>query len=79
MGKLNIKVRKDVPLPDPDEARSEKLCKYPWNDMEVGDSFVFPEDTLDVTARSLARVQSRRGKKFVARTTKEGMAAWRTA
>lgn len=53
--------------------------RYPWAEMEVGDSFVFPEGITQNAALNTSKAQNRNGKKFVVRKTEEGIAAWRTA
>lgn len=49
-----FKIRKNVPLP---ESRNSKPCAYPFDDMEIGDSFVVPLDGRD-PVKLRARVSS---------------------
>tara|TARA_R100001510_G_C7523136_1_gene117781 strand:- start:189 stop:449 length:261 start_codon:yes stop_codon:yes gene_type:complete len=38
-----IKIDKGIPIPKNKEGQSRRVpSKYPWDDMEVGDSFVWP-------------------------------------
>ena len=50
---------------------------YPDKVMEVGDSF-FAESTLQVVCNANYRAQKKLGKKFIARTEKNGVRVWRT-
>ena len=61
---MNVKIEKNVPMPEWQNKRS----KYPWKQMAVGDSF-----EAEITARSMNPTAYRAGiqleKKFVVRTT----------
>ena len=59
-----ITIDKDVPIPE----KKSKPRKYPWADMEVGDSFEMPLSTKTASAQaSYAGV--RYGMKFTCRKT----------
>ena len=54
--------------------------KYPWRDMEIGDSFLFPTGSNYWTAAVSVRDQTQRlGKTFSFRSTAEGLRCWRIA
>src|SRR6185369_1499740 len=54
--------------------------KYPWRDMEIGDSFLFPGTISSSTAASNARDAGRRlDMKFSTRWTPAGFRCWRVA
>jgi hypothetical protein len=69
-----IKVDKGVPLP----SNITGVGKYPWEDMEVGDSFLFPPDVKSSAAYSVSRHQKRKGRDYVVRATPQGLRCWRT-
>jgi hypothetical protein len=73
---MTIEIDKNVPAPT---QHYRTLKKYPWPTMEVGDSFLFPSTTSADTAYTVARAQSRDGKKFIVRTTDDGRRCWRVA
>lgn len=64
-----VKIEKDIPLPEP------KRRKYPWHEMEVGDSFIFPHKH----GQQYASVMSRRHspKKYAARMVGGKYRIWR--
>lgn len=76
-----FRIERGVPLIK--SVRRGKNCKYPWHDMEVGDSFVVPIDgSLKrplSTMSSLCMGHSQNGKQFQARQMPEGIRVWRTA
>lgn len=57
-------IEKDVPLPIGAGERGPR--KYPWNEMEVGDSFVVAKRTASVSG-ICASASRRTGRKFVSR------------
>jgi hypothetical protein len=66
---------RDVPVPP---KRNENLRRYPFADMEVGDSFTVPADRM-LSARSAASrfQQSHQGWAFVTRIEGERARIWR--
>lgn len=57
-----MKIEKGIPMPT-----GTKLPKYPWAEMEVGDSFVVPDDKV-IRVRSAAQQwNSNHAEKFVVR------------
>jgi hypothetical protein len=71
-----IDIEKGVPVPD-----TPHFAKYPWPDMEIGDSFVFPESLKRSTPYNLARTAGiRYGVKFVVKQRDGGpVRCWRIA
>ena len=72
-----FKIEKGVPLPD-QSSRGGRRGKYPWAELEVGDSFFVPGKT----ARQLggANTGGRRAfpdRRFVSRTVEGGTRIWR--
>ena len=65
-----MKVESNIPIPG----------KYPFAQMQVGDSFLVPQDvkrqTVNVAALRYGRTS---GKRFTVRMTPEGYRCWRTA
>lgn len=71
-----IKIDKGIPAPT---ARSGgPNARYPWNDLEVGDSFLMPVGKK-FPCGSAVHYQKRTGAKIVRRTTPEGIRVWRIA
>lgn len=71
------KIEKGIPFIN---GRNKSNLKYPWHDMEVGDSFLFGNDVKDTAAYSAASIASKRcGKKFKTGRTDGRMRCWRIA
>ncbi len=71
-----IKIDKDIPFRP--AIRGKRDSKYPWMEMEIGDSFLFPASLKKSTACNNASFASKsHGKKFVVRKTPEGYRCWR--
>jgi hypothetical protein len=74
---VSITIDKGVPIPDGAGVR-DYGCKYPWADMEVGDSFF----TYGIKAKSLQSMGYRygrnRGMRFLAVAECDGVRIWRT-
>jgi hypothetical protein len=71
---MEIVVEKDIPVPEPLPPRT----RYPWLDMGIGDSFLFPEG-VKTGAASAFKASERYGRTFVVRRTKDGYRCWRLA
>jgi len=67
-----IKIDKGVPVP------LNRRTKYPWADMEVGDSFFVVTDKIANFKRNVY-AKNRNGKEFTARAEGDGCRVWRTA
>lgn len=73
-----ITVEKNFPMP---EAKHGGKKLYPWDTMDVGDSFAFPRGTKATSARGQAHSAGKRyGRKFAVRVMPDGTYhCWRTA
>jgi len=72
-----IKIEKNVPMPKR-KLGNPRTSRYPWDTMEVGDSFVFPNKVKRTTAMSLSyRTGKITGKRFAIRSVNEGIRVWR--
>ena len=75
-----IKIDKDVPMPDVRGGLGRKI-KYPWPDMEVGDSFLVGDAAKSKKGlyHSIIFSPSKRyaPKRFSQRATPEGLRVWR--
>ena len=70
-----LEVENGVPLPEVPER-----VRYPFADMEVGDSFLIRDESLVKNARSAAWMFGQRhGARFSCRRVAEGWRVWRTA
>jgi cytochrome c5 len=69
---VTVKIDHNVPMPD-EARRGWRTRKYPWQDLAVGDSFVFPHNLAQ--ARALAHNISRRlsPRRFRAARTADGV------
>lgn len=70
-----ITIDKNVPL-----ARNHpgRRAKYPFGDMSLGDSFLYPPGTERNAANSAASSAAKRlSMKFTVRMTDEGLRCWR--
>ena len=70
-----FKIEKDVPIPGKSVGRR---CKYPFKDMEVGDSVLLPMQIKQVHSR-LYHCRHQLGFKFTARSSEGGVRCWRIA
>ena len=70
---MGYKIEKNVPMPT-----GMKLTKYPWKEMEVGDSFVVADDKV-VRIRSATQAHNNtHEEKFVVRKGHDGIyRCWR--
>ena len=68
-----IKIEKNIPIPPP------KPSKYPFEQLEVDDSFVVPVEQLN-SARAAMYSEHRKnnGKRFLSRMEGETARFWRT-
>jgi len=71
-----IKVDRQIPIPDYGRKPGPRR-KYPWLEMEVGDSFLMPKGR---TPGSQVHCASKRyDRTFMSRKTSKGYRVWRTA
>ncbi len=80
MSKIAFRIYTNRPMPPLPKPRGRRsIPKYPWDDMEVGDSFLFPK-SLGRHAHTSARNASRDGKLFRAFLVSPGRyGCWRVA
>ena len=71
-----IEIDKNVPLPP----KTSRKRKYPWETMQIGDSFLIPE-ALRIYGYSMASRASKdyAPKKFCSRSVEGGARVWRIA
>lgn len=65
-------VEKSVPLP-------EGKKRYPYKEMEIGDSFFVGDGKLQVVCNANYRASKRLGMQFIARKEVEGVRVWRVS
>jgi hypothetical protein len=71
-----IKIESGIPIPE----RGRNYSDYPFERLEIGESFLFPEGTKRSTAGTSATYQGMKLKrKFVTRQTSKGIRCWRIA
>lgn len=80
---MTIEINKDIPIPS---SRRSENHKFPFDKLEVGQSFLVPNPDNLPAKQVRNRVNSlanyfgkRKDKKFVIRTTTEGVRVWRTS
>jgi len=79
---MTIRVQKGVPIP-PVKPRGRNgglkyRRKYPWHEMEIGDSFNFPNPgESGKNAHNAVILASKNGRRFVARQYDGGYRVWR--
>lgn len=78
-GALRPGVEKGIPMPPPMKQR--RVDKYPFERMEVGDSFLVrtlkDRKTTATSAWQFARSEAGRGKRFSSRKVTDGYRFWR--
>lgn len=73
-----LRIDKDVPIPGKKTGRRE--VKYPFAQMEVGDSFALTgevEKTTNLLRNTALRYAKQLGYKFTVRSTEDGARVWR--
>ena len=68
---ISVEINKDVPLPPPRR-------RYPYGEMEVGESFLIAQGNLQVVCNANYRAGKRLGRRFIARREEGGVRVWRT-
>lgn len=72
---MEIKIEKGIPIP----AGSKGVHKYPFAQMEVGDSFFTPCENLPSLRVYARQVGKEKGLKFSVRQEEGGARVWRVA
>lgn len=75
---LKLRVQKGIPIPvvKPRGGGAGRKPVYPWREMVIGDSFLFPE-SVGRAAYAAAIGASRGDKRFVVRSVEQGFRCWR--
>ena len=69
------KIEQGVPIPDINAGRK---YKYPWYDLQAGDSFVVkPTDNVLAARVAALRYAKRHGMVFITRMSNKGLRVWR--
>lgn len=68
-------IEKGIPLP----TKAKTVCPYPWEEMEVGDSFLVPGAKRVTMASACRYAGKKRGRRYIARPMADGIRCWRTA
>jgi hypothetical protein len=77
---MKFKIEKNVPMTKSRRAGkySEGAIQYPWDSMDVGDSFAIKDAALAARVRVAANCVNTKGQKyFTTRTTANGYRCWR--
>jgi hypothetical protein len=69
---MTVRIDRGIPIP------SAYKCKYPWKELEIGDSFLMDGAPRQV-ANAVSRAGRAYGRKFSTRKTREGVRVWRVA
>lgn len=77
---MPFQIEKNVPMAERGSAHRGRPAKYPWAEMEVGDSFFSPSDgATAATMRAGAQKAGKRlGFTFAVRLVEGGVRVWRT-
>lgn len=70
-----FEIEKGIPVPTTRQGN----YKYPWDEMEVGDSFFIKGKVRAQIAPSIKRIEVTRGVKFTAHQVEDGLRVWRIA
>jgi hypothetical protein len=70
-----ITIEHGIPVPEPQPPRR----LYPWLELGLGDSFLFPPAAGKSAVASAFKAGERHGRKFVVRKTADGWRCWRLA
>ena len=68
-----IKIDKGIPLPPPRAAQ----MRYPWLEMEPGDSFFVPGKKASQISSPLRAAQIATGRRYTSQTVDGGVRVWR--
>lgn len=71
---MRIQIEKGVPIPKPSHSRTG--ARYPWSEMEVGDSF-FVEANLLPMRSNACQTGNALGRKFIVKQVGSGVRVWR--
>ena len=72
---FEIEKNEVIPATIPNLGRRER---YPWTQMEVGDSFFIPDGDKRKVAGAASHAARRLGKRFIVRSVEGGVRIWRS-
>lgn len=78
-GKM-IKIEKYIPIPDINTINRKRSTKYPFDEMEIGDSFFISceeEDKRRIGVNIISNAGRRKPKRFTTLSVEGGMRCWR--
>lgn len=67
-------IEKNIPVPTTGKGRPDK---YPWKNMEVGDSFLVPDSTSAMFVGRKQYAQRAHNARYVTRREADGLRVWR--
>lgn len=73
-----IAIDTGIPIP-PAPKRGGRKARYPWRDMQPGDSFFVPGASIGVLGAQASDAGSRLGATFTSRTVEGGVRVWRVS
>ncbi len=73
-GQPPIKIERGIPLARDGRGRRSSL---PWEDMQIGDSFLVPRGKINNCCKIAGDHALRRGTKYACRTVEGGVRIWR--
>lgn len=76
---MSYQVEPGVKVPTIKRCRKRGGSKYPFFEMNVGDSFVVPTQQAAGVRRAAHYFSEREGWRFITRTVPEGLRVWRIA
>lgn len=75
-----MQIEKNIPLPPRAYDKAGRNARYPFPDMEIGDSFILKLSAKRSVISCLMIYHSRkRGTKYASRRLPEGLRVWRVA
>lgn len=72
---MSISVDKDIPMPK----QRARETKYPYDKLDIGDSFTVPDLSVQVVCNMNYRYGKKLSRKFVARSADNVVRVWRSA
>jgi hypothetical protein len=76
---FTIRIQKNVPMPPRTSHGGRQYPTYPWLQMEIGDSFLFPRHVGRGCYSAATQASYRLKRKFEVHKVEDGWRCWRTA
>lgn len=73
------KIERKIPIPRRSNSVNEHSVKYPFRDMEIGDSIFFAKKGAAKAQNAAAAWGRKNNRTFTSRTVEGGVRIWRTA